>query len=482
MIKRIGLGILLLIVLFVAVLGINTLRYSPGPVPVARDDLPEMDRDQMARDLAQALTFRTIAPAERNRSEFVKFIDWMADTYPATHQAMELTRINDLTLLYRWPGTDSAAKPVLLTAHYDVVSATEEGEGVWDHPPFDGVIADGFVWGRGTLDDKGSIIALMQAAENLAKAGFQPSRDIYFSFGHDEETLGEAGAAKVAEHFQAQNIRMDWSLDEGSMIFRNMIGGIDRDIASVNLAEKGYLTLDIIARAEGGHSSLPPRETAVGILAEAISKLQAKPYPGGLDGLSADFFEGLGPHFSLPEKLIFANTWALRGVLEAQLSGANTTNALLRTTIAPTMLRGSDTENVLPHSAVATVNFRLHPRDTVEEVIDYVTRTLDDDRVELSIKGDPNPASAVASTDHPAYAMLRDSFEAVFDGVIVVPGLTVAGTDTKHYGKISDNAYRIAPFVFEPEDVARLHGRNERISLENLEKGAQFYQVLLGGL
>jgi carboxypeptidase PM20D1 len=349
----------------------------------------------------------------------------------------------------------------------------------WDHPAFDGVIADGFVWGRGTMDDKGALVAMMAAVELLVADGFAPNRDIYFSFGHDEEIGGAEGASAVADHLSAQGVQLAWSLDEGSAVLRAIVPGLKRDVASINVAEKGYITVDITANGAGGHSSLPPRQTAVGELAEAIVALQAEPVPGGLTGASKEFFDALGPNFPLLQRVLFANQWLSRPVLEMALSGAPSTDAMLRTTMAPTMLEGSAKENVLPQEATATVNYRLHPRDSVEDIVALTQERVGDDLTVELRGGFQRGASAVSRSDNAAFAGLAKTFGQVFGDVIIVPGLTIAGTDTRHYSRVADDSYRINPFVMTGEDIPRLHGVNERLSLEDLERAAQFYTVLL---
>ncbi|SLN28703.1 Succinyl-diaminopimelate desuccinylase [Pseudoruegeria aquimaris] len=483
MIRRIGIGLGGALLALGVVLAVNTLRYAPEAVATAaRVSTPTaVDGTRLAAQLAEAVRLRTVAPAERNRAEFEAFIALLERSFPRANEVMERELINGLTPLYRWQGRNPDLAPVLLTGHYDVVPAWDADPAGWEHPPFAGEIADGFVWGRGTLDDKGAILAMMAAAEGLAAEGFQPERTLYFSFGHDEETGGRMGAAAVVAHLQAQGVRLAWSLDEGSMVLRGMVPGLKQDVASINVAEKGYMTVDLVASAAGGHSSLPPRETAVGILAAGIAKLQEKPFPGGLTDVSADFFDGLGPHFGFPEKLVFANQWLFRPVLESQLGGSEGTDAMLRTTVAPTMLAGSDTENVLPQEAVATVNFRIHPRDTVESVLAYVQAVVDDPRIEIRPREGARGASTVSSAQSEAFGLLSASFRAVFGDVAVVPGLTVAATDSAHYQAVAEDSYRINPFVFEPHDLPRIHGVNERVSLENLEKAVQFYRIVMEG-
>jgi carboxypeptidase PM20D1 len=475
----------ILLVIFIAVQAYNTWRYAPQTTDIARVDPVDLDADQIAARLGEAIRIKTISTHQgmtKRGPEFQQFIDWLVTTYPAANAAMNREIVGGLTPLYRWPGTDDNLKPILLTAHYDVVPVAKSGLADWQQPPFSGTISDGFIWGRGALDDKSAVVAIMEAIEGLAFSGFTPKRTIYLSFGHDEEIGGTEGAGGVAAYFRENNIQAEWSLDEGSMILKDVISGLDVPVASINVAEKGYVTLDITARAEGGHSALPPRDTAVSALATAVTQLQSEPVPGGLTGASKDFFDGLGPYFSLEKRVLFANQWLYRRLLEPILSGSAATDAMLRSTKAPTLLKGSAKENVLPQTAVASVNFRIHPRDTVQSLIEHTHQMIDDETIEVTIRGggEGNEASRVSSTQSDGFAALSLTFQQVFGDLIVVPGLTIAGTDSRHYETISIDSYRINPFVFTSEDIARLHGKNERISVDGMAQAVQFYRQLIG--
>ena len=296
-------------------------------------------------------------------------------------------------------------------------------------------------WGRGTLDDKGAIIAMMHAVEKLAEKGFTPKRTIYFSFGHDEEIGGRRGAGAVVQHLSDAGVQLEWTLDEGSMVLRDVVPGLNSDMASINVAEKGYLTLDITTKSVGGHASLPPRDTAVSDLAHALATLQENPVDGGLTGVSKDFFNAIGPNFALGQRIVFANQWLFKPLLENILSKSSSTDAMLRTSMAPTMLTGSQTENVLAQEATATINFRLHPRDTVQDVIQHVKDNVGDIDVDVTVRGEAGrEASSVSSKDSVGFSLLATTFKQVFGEVIIVPGLTIAATDTKHYSKISDDS------------------------------------------
>ena len=472
----------LLVVVLIAVQAYNTWRYSPDPVLVKQVDLPELDGGQIAARLGEAIRIKTISThqgMDKRGPEFQAFLDWLVKTYPAANEAMSREIVGGLTPLYRWQGSDETLQPILLTAHYDVVPVAETSLADWQQEPFSGAIAEGFIWGRGALDDKSAVVAIMEAVEGLASSGFSPSRTVFLSFGHDEEIGGAEGAGSVAAHFKANEIQAIWSLDEGSMILKDVISGLDKPVASINVAEKGYVTLDITARAEGGHSALPPRETAVSALAMALTRLQSEPVPGGLTGASKDFFDGLGPHFSMERRVLFANQWLYRPILENILSGSAATDAMLRSSKAPTMLQGSGKENVLPQAAVASVNFRIHPRDSVQSLIDHAHKLIDDDTIEVTVRGGANEPSTVSSATSEGFETLSMTFQQVFGDLAIVPGLTIAGTDTRHYAGIADDSYRINPFIFTGEDIPRLHGKNERVSVDGMVKAVHFFRLLI---
>jgi carboxypeptidase PM20D1 len=440
-----------------------------------------IDAQAVAAHLSQAVQFATISqqpPMPIDPAPFDGFIAWLAATYPEVHQVLSREMLGNRTVLFKWAGKDSAAKPVMLTAHYDVVPVIPGTEAAWKHPPFAGEIAEGYVWGRGTLDDKSAVITILEAVTYLLKQGYQPPQTIFLSFGHDEELGGDTGAAAVVAHLKAQNIRLAWSLDEGSFVLDRIVPGLARPVASINVAEKGYLTVILSAHAAGGHSSMPPRETAVGILARAIVALQQAPLPGGLDGVSGEAFGVLARYMSFGMRVLFANQWLFGALIEREMAKLPSSNAILRTTTAPTMLSGSVKENVLPIEATAIVNFRLHPRDTPERVVEYVKNTIADDRVSVTmLRG--YGASRVAAVDSPAFRAMAHAVRRVYADVVVAPGVTLGGTDSRHYETVSDNAYRFNPMMISTQELAGFHGTNERLSIENLVRATRFYIELI---
>lgn len=472
-----GLGFLALLAVLVVRALLSTAP-TLGGTPV---EIP-LDEEAMARRLGEAIRIRTVSPgppAVRDPAPFEEFLAWVEGAYPLVHASLKREVVGGLSLLYTWPGSDPSASPILLTAHHDVVPVNPGSEEDWSHAPFGGEIDGGYVWGRGALDDKSGVITLLEAVTLLLEEGFAPKRTVYLAFGHDEEIGGVEGAGAITKRLRDRGVKLAWSLDEGSFVLDGMYPGVDVPVASINVAEKGYLTLDLVARGQGGHSSIPPPETAVGTLARAILRVQESPLPGGIDGVTAASVDALAPHMPFYARVLFANRWLFGPLIEQILGTAGPANAVLRTTTAPTMLEGSVKENVLPTEAVGTVNFRLHPRDDLEGVVMHVEEAIDDDRVEVRVRRAGNPASEVSRTGAAGFRAIADAVGDVYGPVAVIPGLTVGGTDSRHYGQIAEDAYRFTPMRVTPEDVAGFHGTNERISIENLAQGTRVYVQLL---
>ena len=477
--RKLLIGSVLVIGVFVAVILIRAWLHQPNDSePISRVTI-DIDDMVAARHLSEAIQFRTVSnenSGDFNSEQFTGFIDWIARTYPAVQEAMDLELIGDYTLLYRWQGIDDRLKPILLTGHYDVVPVSPSSEDQWFHPPYEGAIDDDYVWGRGTQDDKSAVVAQLEAATYLLNSGFKPSSTFYFSFGHDEENGGDAGAARVAEFLKQADVQLEWSLDEGSFLMDGLFPGVDPLVAAINVAEKGSVTLQIVANSAGGHSSMPPTQTAVGRLATAITRLESNPLPGGLTGLSKQVFENASRHMPFGYKILFANTWLFGGLIDRQLSTLTFGNAVLRTTIAPTMLSASEKTNVLPTEAVATVNFRIHPRDSLEDVVNHVKSVVESDHIEVRLgEGSGRPASVVSDWNSVGFEVIRRSVREVYGDVVVSPGLMIAGSDTRHYAKVADNSFRFNPMVQNQSDLDGFHGTNEKISVTNLGQGVRAY-------
>ncbi len=472
---------LLALVILLLVIGFNTMNYqSPAVIDVEASTI-DVDIDRAVGNMQKAIGYQTVSFEQGsvvNSEPFTQFIDFLEDSYPQVHQNTQRTIISDYSLLFKWQGIDPELQPVLLTGHYDVVPVIPGTEGMWKSAPFSGELKDGYIYGRGAMDDKSAVISMMEAAEALLTQGFQPQRTVYFSFGHDEEVSGLSGAGEIARQLKNDGIQFAWSLDEGSFVLEGLLP-VDKPVAMINVAEKGYVSIEIIATGVGGHSSMPPKKTAVGKLAEAIVKIQESPFAGGLTGISGEMMDQLGPYLPLSQRIFMSNRWLFGSLVEEGLSSSPSMNASMRTTIAPTMLSASPKENVLPIEAKARINLRLHPRDTPESVERHFNEVLEGfEDVSVVLRHGTN-ASPVASSSSAGFELLAASVRQVFGDVIVVPGITVAATDSRHYVAVSDNAYRFNPMQVGREDIAGFHGTNERVSVENIGKAVQFYQSVI---
>ncbi len=474
--KRLFNGSIAAIGLLIALVVVRTLMHQP-PASINTNLVEiELNEAALAERLSQSIQFQTISfqsPELKDQSQFSAFIDWVHTSYPRVQQSLEYIQFKD-TMLYRWPGSDASLQPILVTGHYDVVPVIPGSESQWQQPPFSGAIVDGLIWGRGALDDKSGVLGILEAVTYLLDAGHQPQRTVYLSFGHDEEIGGREGAAAVAAYLKDQGVQLAWSLDEGSFIFDGLIAGVDSLGAAINVAEKGSITLDIVAAAEGGHSSMPPQTSAITDLARAITQLEEHPVPGGLEGLAADMFVKISRHMPFVPRVFFANQWLFGGLINDQLSGAPTTNAMLRTTTAPTMLSGSVKTNVLPIEAVATVNFRIHPRDSMDSIESYVTDLVASDSISVHRRGGTD-ASAVSDWNAPGFAIIAQSMREIHGDIPVAPGLMIAASDSRHYGKVADNAYRFNPIRLTPELLTGFHGTNEKIAVADYAQGVRGY-------
>ena len=475
-----------LLILFFAILTalllaalFRTIMHTAVQAKPTEGEVILIDEIRAIENLAESIKFQTISYQEKEKfpqAEFNYFIEWAAKTYPEFHQALTLEKLGH-SLLFKWKGSDVTLSPILFEGHYDVVPIIPGTEDLWDEMPFSGTISNNRIWGRGALDDKSGVIGLMEAATYLIKNNFQPTRTVYFGFGHDEE-IGGGGAALITEKLREQGIQLHWSLGEGSFVNRGFFPGVDKLIAPINVAEKGIMNLLIVAKADGGHSSTPPSRTAVTLLAEALMKLEKEPLPGSLEGLSAVMFDEVSKHMPFSYRFLFANRWLFGGIIESQMSSSPVINAMIRTTTAPTMLNGSIKSNVLPIEASALINFRLHPRDTIESVTDHVRRVVGSEEVEVRLLGGME-ASGISSWSSPGFEVVAASLNKVYGDVISVPGLMIAASDTRHYSKIADNSFRFNPFSIVPEDMTGFHGTNESIDIDSFVAGIKTYVEII---
>ncbi len=475
----------LIAAVFAAVIGIvawNTISFTSKQVQVKPVDavkpLPGFEER-----LSRSLQFRTIATGTDgagNASAFQELHEFLNASFPRVHARLDREVHGGQSLLYRWKGSDPSGEPILLMSHLDVVPVEPGTEASWTHPSFSGDRADGFIWGRGALDVKCGVLGLLEAAERLLESGFRPRCDVYFALGHDEETGGREGNRRIAEVLQHRGVHFRFVLDEGGGLTEGIIDGISGPVAFVGVAEKGYATIRLTALTEGGHSSMPPPHTAVGMVAAVVARLESNPFPARIDGPVAMMLDYLGPEMPWPRRIALANRWLTGGLIARQFAAKPSLNALIRTTMAATVARGGETENVLPKQAEAVVNVRLLPGDTSTSALRRIQNEVkvlgfDEKTLSCSMEKALSEPSAISSTSSYGFRTLQRTIAEVYPGTIVTPGLSMAATDSRHYALIASNIYRFLPLRIRPDDLKRIHGVDERI-------GIQTYAELIGFL
>lgn len=462
-------------------LAIQTLRLStpqPTPADVTRISV---DRHQAAERLAAMLQIPTDSSKDSERY-FRQQTALMRSAWPTVYQRLSLVLLNEHSQILGWRGADPTLPPLLLLAHLDTVPADQQA---WQHPPYSGAQVDGDIWGRGALDDKGSAAAIMEAVSLLLEQGYTPQRSIIVAFGHDEEVGGKQGAATISQYLADANIQPWMVLDEGGLVLHDAPLPIDQPVAFVGTQEKGYLSVSITATAHSGHSSMPPKHTAIFTLAEALQRIQAAPFSAAIDGPAEQTFDWLAADMRWPEKLLFANRWLFAPLIVNSLERSNSGNALIRTTIAPTMLNAGSKDNVLPETASAVINLRLHPRDSAESALLHLRAAVSDlnaipNRITIEPLHDfDSIRSNASSLDNPAFKTLTQSIRDNFPDALVAPYLMVAASDARHYRPLSDRIYRFSPMRLQVKDLSRIHGRNERLSVDSYVEAIQFYAQLI---
>lgn len=470
------------IVLLLGVVIVKTVTFTSKQLQFEGKVTSQVDVNAAAERLAKAIQFKTVSYEDRSKIDYQPFLhlqEYLVQAFPLVHSRLEKKVINNYALLYAWQGTDRSLKPMLIIAHHDVVPATDEDAKAWKYPPFSGTIAEGYVWGRGALDTKSSLMSALEAGEALLKEGYSPKRTVYIASGFDEEIGGDGGAGKIAEYLKSNGVELEYTIDEGSVIVQGVIPGIKAPIALIGISEKGYVTLELSVEGQAGHSSMPPKQTAIGVLSAAIARLEANPFPADMSGPTGMLFDYLGREMPFVYKMLFSNRWLFGSVLQSQLAASPATNATIRTTTAATMFNAGVKSNVLPSSATAAVNFRILPRDSVQGVIDHVNAVVNDPRVKVKVLGKHTEPSPVSDINSPSFMTVYKTTKQVFPDALVAPYLVIAGTDSKHFAGVAKNLYRLNPHRLGKNDLAMLHGMNEKISLENYGECIKFYMQLI---
>ncbi|NND66392.1 MAG: M20/M25/M40 family metallo-hydrolase [Halioglobus sp.] len=422
--------------------------------------------------LAEAVRFRTVSYQDRSLidyGEFERLNAYLRETFPLSFARLETETVSGYSLLLRWPGSNPELAPVLFTAHTDVVPIEPGTEQDWVQPPFGGVIADGRIYGRGTLDDKQGVMGLLEATESLVAAGFQPERTLVLAFGHDEEISGRDGAQAIAAVMRERDWHFTWMVDEGGMILRDNPLLPGRESALINIAEKGYLTLTLVARGEGGHSSRPPKISTIGRLSAALTRIENNPFPAELVEPVEAMLRAVAPYADQPERFIFSNLWLTGGMVADRMRESPLTQSFVQTTTALTMFNAGIKENVVPQQAEAKVNFRLLPGQTFESVIQRITDLVDDPEIEILHDGWAG-IPPVAQYPGGGFDVIARAINEEYPDTVVLPSLLTATTDTRHYIDVADDLYRFHGMVVEADQASSIHGTGEYIGIESYEK------------
>jgi carboxypeptidase PM20D1 len=399
--------------------------------------------------------------------------------FPLFWSTMEKTPVGNYSMVFKWNGEHKTSDklPILLMSHLDVVPP---GNANWTYPPFDGHITDTEIWGRGAIDDKQMLLGTLVSVSHLIEQSWKPDRDIYITFGFDEEVSGYAGACAVSEYFRAQKLKFEFIHDEGMPILLGVVPGVTSPTAPVGLAEKGALDIEVTLTGTSGHSSIPPRNTIIGILSKGVAALEANPMTAQFEGIARHLMEHIAPDMNFPLRTVFSNLWLFKPIVLKIFEAKPSTNAIVRTTTAVTIINGGNKRNVLPNTAKVHLNFRISPLDSVQKVIDHVKETFlsTDPRFEFKVLDSLEPAP-ISSPDSNAFKQFATAIRTTFPHVLVTPGVMVGNTDTRHFWGLSDNIYRFSPNILTQELVDTFHNVNERISKENMMNVINFYQQLL---
>jgi carboxypeptidase PM20D1 len=465
-----------------AILVVNTLRFRSRQEPLAPEGALSIDPIAAAERLGAALRYVTITSDQAppiSGEALAALHRHLEISFPRVHAALHREVVAGYSLLYTWEGASSAEKPILLLAHLDVVPA-EQGAELWTHPPFGGRLADGYVWGRGAMDDKGSALAILEALESLLEAGFRPSRTVYVAFGHDEEVGGARGSAITAALLRDRGVELEFVLDEGLVVTHGIVPGLEGPAALVGIAEKGNLRLDVSATGTPGHGSIPAGRTAIGLVAAALDRIERHDFRARLDGVARLTFLVAGPEMRLPYRLLFANLWLFGPLVARRLTRRPATNAILRTTAVATMVGGGEKDNVLPLEARATVDVRIKPGSSVAETVAVLREAVGDGRVTLRPRmGDAREPSAASSTSSHGYRALARAVRQVMPDAVVVPSILLPTTDSRHFLDLTKTVLRFSPIRVTADDLPRIHGVDERVAVANYAEIIRCYAQLI---
>lgn len=480
-IKKALLFFLLVLIVFAGYLAFNTVNFNSKQIKVEPIVPVTIDKGAI-QNFSKALQIKTVSPentVDFDSTQFRKFNTFVSETYPLMDSILEKNMFNSFSHLYYWQGSDSSLQPIVMMGHLDVVPVIEKNLPEWKVAPFSGAVQNDTIWGRGAIDDKVGVISIMEAVESLLRQNYTPKRSYYFAFGHDEEIGGPNGAVSIASYLKNKGVIAEFVMDEGGVIADGLVPDITKEVALIGTAEKGYLTLNLAVKIEGGHSSMPGKETAIDVMANAIAKLKKNPLPAKITVPLEGFMDYLGPEMPAMNKVVFANKGILEPLILNLYEKSASGNALIRTTTSPTIFNSGIKDNIIPQRANATVNFRILPETTIDDVITHVKKVIADDRITLTKGSTLTEASKLSKTDSFGFNVLNKTILELFPEVLVSPNLVVGATDSRHYKDISDNIYRFSPIHLNNDTKKSFHGLNERLAVEDFYDAIRFYIQLI---
>ena len=469
----IGLIFGIIILAFVSVVLVRTINFKPQEKETREVENIDFDYESAISNLQKLVKCKTISYFDHSLEddkEFNKLVRMLPKLYPNVCKNLKLKKFDGRALLFYWKGKKKG-DPAVFMAHYDVVPVEQDN---WTKPAFDALIEDNIMWGRGTLDTKVTFNGVLSAGEHLLKKGFKPEHDIYFAFSGGEETNGP-GAKNIVNYFKENNITPSFVLDEGGAVVSGVFPGLKQPCGLIGIAEKGYINMTLSVKSSGGHASAPKPHTPIGVLAKAVSAIEAHPFKLQLTDPVLKMFDNLGRRSSFLYRMIFANLWCFSWILDilGRVNGGQL-NALMRTTVAFTQAKGSEAANVIPPSASMTANLRLSPADSVDSTINHIKEIINNKDIEISLS-DASEPSRISVTDCDGFKWISEAIEDTWQGCVTAPYLMVQCSDSKNYGVISDRVYRFSASDLTNEEMNSIHGNDEHIRLETIKKAVEFF-------